>query len=113
MPLDLVDKLARTLKPSDAPGIVVSSSQGLQPTYGLWRVKALAALRAALEGGRLQLRLLCSELEVAVLECRKAELDESAFFNINTDADLEVAKRIRSDHGLADREGAVVGRDLS
>ena len=52
----------------------MSSSQGLQPTHGLWRVKAPAALRAAIEAGRLQLRLLCSELDVALLDCRTAEL---------------------------------------
>ena len=113
VPLDLVDKLARTLQPSDAPGIVVSSSQGLQPTHGLWRVKAPAALRAAIEAGRLQLRLLCAELDVAFLDCRTAELDESDFFNINNEADIEAAKLAHSDRRSADRKRSLSRRDLS
>lgn len=93
IPSDLVARLGRSLDIADAPGVVVRTSQGLQPTFGLWSVEAYDACVAALDAGRLRLGSLCGEIGMAVLSCGEGGSDnENSFFNINTRNDLERAE---------------------
>lgn len=94
IPRDLVPTLARSLSRSSAPGIVVATPHGLQPTIGLWSVSLLGTVTAALEAGRGRLQELCNELQFAVWDCRINGYSEESFFNINTRADLALAEII-------------------
>ena len=88
IPPDLVARLARSLDAAGAPGAVVRTPRGLQPTFGLWSVEAHESCAAALNAGRLRLGTLCSEIGMATLWCGEGADEEDGFFNINTRSDL-------------------------
>jgi molybdopterin-guanine dinucleotide biosynthesis protein A len=111
IPLDLVERLRRSLDGAGAPGIVVETSRGLQPTFGLWSVNAIGSARAALEAGRLRLSSLCGELGMAVLDCRAWESGEDLFVNINTTTDLERAGGMRPADDWPRLNRAALGRE--
>jgi len=90
VPRDLVARLTRSLDAAEAPGVVVRTPQGLQPTFGLWSVDAYEACAAALDAGRLRLGSFCHEIGMSTLWC--GEDPDDAFFNINTSNDLERAE---------------------
>jgi len=88
VPRNLVPRLAEALAASDAPGVVIATRAGLQPTFALWRVAAYARLRNAATQGP-QLRRVCHEVGVAVLDCDEAGFNEAAFGNVNSRRELD------------------------
>ena len=89
---ELIAELSRSLRRSEAPAIIASTSRGIQPAFGLWSVEGVGTARAALNAGRWDLHSLCEQLQVAVWECRANGYSEEPFLNINSSADIAEAE---------------------
>ncbi|KNG92576.1 molybdenum cofactor guanylyltransferase MobA [Pseudaestuariivita atlantica] len=86
-PTDLVEKLQAA-----HPDLALAATEdGRHPTFGLWPVALRDDLRAALEGGLRKVVLWTDRHGGATAMFP----DDAAFFNVNTPADLEVARAMR------------------
>ncbi len=86
LPLDLVARLAR------APAVAVSAS-GLEPTFALWPVEALAAVERALDEGRASLRAALEDLSAARASF-PAVNGVDPFANLNTREEFAAAEAL-------------------
>lgn len=87
-PADLSERLSQALQTGHQIAIAESPG-GLQPTFGLWTAATSAKLRTRIEAGDRALHRLSAELGAARIWFD----DETAFFNINTPGDLEIARQ--------------------
>jgi molybdopterin-guanine dinucleotide biosynthesis protein A len=86
-PSDMSARLDEAL--SDGHKIAIAQSPGgLQPTFGMWTSGTATQLRARIETGDRALHKLSAQLGAAHVWFD----DETAFFNINTPGDLEIAR---------------------
>jgi molybdopterin-guanine dinucleotide biosynthesis protein A len=88
LPCDLVPQLQLAAESSPANMALAASPSGRQPTFGLWPVALRDDLRAALLGGLRKVVLWTSAHGAATAEFP----DDTAFFNVNTPADLDQAR---------------------
>lgn len=92
-PLDLSARLRRAAEQTDAEVAVACSGGGVHPVFALWSPLLVARLRSALvEGGQRSVQRFQAQ-------CRQVQVDwpvlpRDPFFNINTPADLEIARRL-------------------
>jgi molybdopterin-guanine dinucleotide biosynthesis protein A len=89
LPLDLV---ARLLAASQGAGVAVSET-GLEPTFALWPVSALAAVEAALAQGRASPRAVLDALGAARVAF-PAVAGRDPFANLNTPAEFAAAETV-------------------
>lgn len=89
-PHDLVARLAGGM--TGGRIVVASDATGLHPTFALWPISALPAVRAALGQDRTSLRAVIGAIGMAAVTFPDA--DPPAFFNINTPDDLARAEAI-------------------
>ncbi len=87
LPADLVARLAAALAAGDGAA-VARASDGLHPLCGVWRTEAIEPLTEALAGGaHPPVREALRRLNGRAVDFE----DASAFFNVNTRADLALA----------------------
>ena len=90
-PADYVHLMAKAMAISGAFAALAESPNGLEPLFALWRVAALAPLRAYLaEGGRSP-RAFLTSLGATRVPFATSEGDD-AFTNLNSPAELERAR---------------------
>ncbi|MEM1361878.1 MAG: molybdenum cofactor guanylyltransferase MobA [Pseudomonadota bacterium] len=91
-PTDLVARLSRAAEKTNTPiALAGTHEEGKlirHPTFGLWPVSLRVDLRRSLDAGLRKVVLWTDKHGAAT-----APFDESAFFNINTPADLMAAER--------------------
>ena len=98
LPRDLARRLHERLLPTRAPGIIVESEDGLQPTIGLWRTAALDALLHSFDAGDRALGSVFRAQGALILDVARCQWTKWSFFNVNTRADLARAtNHLRSD----------------
>lgn len=88
LPCDLVPHLQLAAEMASVDLALAVTPDGRQPTFGLWPVRLRDDLRAALEGGLRKVILWTSQHGAATAEFP----DSAAFFNVNTPADLAIAR---------------------
>lgn len=88
LPCDLVPHLQLAAEMASVDLALAATPDGRQPTFGLWPVRLRDDLRAALEGGLRKVILWTSQHGAATAEFP----DSAAFFNVNTPADLAIAR---------------------
>ncbi|MFM2357002.1 MAG: hypothetical protein RLZZ528_2738 [Pseudomonadota bacterium] len=91
-PDDLVQVLRATAGPGGAA--IAADADGMHPTFALWPVSALAAVRAQIGAGAYRLRDLA-----AAVGAGTAMFGGRAFFNINTPEDLARAEAMAEGRG--------------
>lgn len=88
LPCDLVPHLQLAAEMASVDLALAVTPDGRQPTFGLWPVRLRDDLRGALEGGLRKVILWTSQHGAATAEFP----DSAAFFNVNTPADLAIAR---------------------
>jgi molybdopterin-guanine dinucleotide biosynthesis protein A len=92
-PLDLAARLRQAAEGAAAEVAVACSGGGVHPVFALWSPLLVARLRSALvEGGERSVQRFQAQ-------CRQVQVDwpvlpRDPFFNINTPADLEIARQL-------------------
>jgi len=89
--------MAERAKASDAEVLVPRSTQGLEPLCACWRTSAVKKLMYAFEDGTRKVTEAMKRLEMEVLDEAEWKRFDSAgrlFWNMNTQADYEEARRI-------------------
>jgi FdhD protein len=82
---------------SSAEVVVPKSGHGLEPLCACWRTEAAEALRCAFEQGTRRVSEAMKQLRMEVLDVTRWKRFDSAgrlFWNMNTPADYEEARRI-------------------
>ena len=90
-PCDLVPRLVLAANGMQAPLALAATPDGRHPTFGLWPVSLRDDLRAALMGG---LRKVVQWTDAHGAQTAMFDGAGDPFFNVNTPADLERARRI-------------------
>ncbi len=91
-PPDLVARLRAAGQGRAACPVIAATSDGWHPTFGLWPVGLRDDLRTALAGGARRVRLWARDhgAQVAMFDAEPHD----PFFNINTPADLALAREM-------------------
>lgn len=88
LPCDLVPQLRLAAEIAGVDIALAATPDGRQPTFGLWPVRLREDLRTALNGGLRKVVKWTSQHSAA----SAAFPDSTAFFNVNTPADLAIAR---------------------
>ncbi|HET7105183.1 MAG TPA: molybdenum cofactor guanylyltransferase [Candidatus Acidoferrum sp.] len=89
--------------------IVPKSGNGLEPLCACWRTEAAAKIQAAFDGGVRKVTEAMKRLRMEVLDegtWKRFDTDGRLFWNMNTVADYEEAKRVIEERGRLRDRGA-------
>ena len=89
--------LVQRAQAGNAEVVTPQSAQGLEPLCSCWRTSAAAKLQQALEGGTRKIAHGMKQLQVEVVDetdWKRFDTAGRLFWNMNTAADYEEAKRI-------------------
>jgi molybdopterin-guanine dinucleotide biosynthesis protein A len=89
--------LVRRAHASGAEVVTPQSAQGLEPLCSCWRTSAAAKLQQAFEGGTRKIAHAMKQLQMEVVDeadWKRFDTAGRLFWNMNTAADYEEAKRI-------------------
>jgi molybdenum cofactor guanylyltransferase len=94
--------LAERAQASGAEVVAPRSAQGLEPLCACWRTSAAAKLQQAFEGGTRKITEAMKQLSMEVVDAADWKRFDTAgrlFWNLNTAADYDKARRILEAHG--------------
>jgi molybdopterin-guanine dinucleotide biosynthesis protein A len=89
--------LAQRAQASGAEVVTPQSAKGLEPLCSCWRTSAAAKLQQAFEGGARKISQAMEQLQMEIVdeaEWKRFDTAGRLFWNMNTTADYEEAKRI-------------------
>ncbi len=92
LPLDLVDRLRRSLEEEGSDLACARSAARAHPVFGLWPVALREPLRAAVSGGVRKVDQWTARYRLAPVDF--ADVPRDPFFNVNHPEDLMEAERL-------------------
>jgi molybdenum cofactor guanylyltransferase len=94
---EFLDYLCESISKSDALVVVPKSANGLEPLCAGWSPRAVVGLQSAFDSGVRKVTQAMKQLPMEVLDERvwkRFDKDNRLFWNMNTPADFEEARRI-------------------